>query len=96
MRLGWLIGGAQGTGIDTSAGIFGAAIARAGYYIFGSREYYSNIKGRHSYFSLIISDKPQQSIDSKVDILATFDAETAFQHFGSYTTRRRNRHHWTK
>ncbi len=81
MRLGWLIGGAQGTGIDTSAGIFGAAIARAGYYIFGSREYYSNIKGRHSYFSLIISDKPQHSIDSKVDILATFDAETAFQHF---------------
>ncbi|MGC8586833.1 MAG: 2-oxoacid:ferredoxin oxidoreductase subunit alpha [Candidatus Micrarchaeia archaeon] len=81
MRLGWLIGGAQGTGIDTSAGIFGAAIARAGYYIFGSREYYSNIKGRHSYFSLIVSDKPQHSIDSKVDILATFDAETAFQHF---------------
>jgi 2-oxoglutarate ferredoxin oxidoreductase subunit alpha len=81
MRIGWLIGGAQGTGVDTSASIFGAAVASAGYYIFGSREYYSNIKGRHSYFNVVISDRPQFSIDSKVDILATFDAETVFQHF---------------
>ncbi len=81
MRLSWMIGGAQGTGVDTSANLFGNAVAKAGYYIFGSREYFSNIKGRHSYFNVVISDKPQHSIETKVDILATFDAETVFQHF---------------
>ncbi len=81
MDIGWLIGGAQGAGVDTAANIFGAAIAKTGYYIFGSREYFSNIKGRHSYFSLVISDKPRYSVDTRVNILATFDAETIFQHF---------------
>ncbi len=76
-----MIGGAQGTGVDTSANLFGNAVAKAGYYIFGSREYFSNIKGRHSYFNVVISDKPQHSVETKVDILATFDAETVFQHF---------------
>ncbi len=85
MRLGWLIGGAQGMGVDTAANVFGAAVARAGYYIFGSREYFSNIKGRHSYFNVLISDKQQRSIDTKVEILATFDAETVFQHFDDVT-----------
>ena len=85
MRVRWLIGGAQGTGVDTAANVFGAAVARAGYYLFGSREYFSNIKGRHSYFNVVISDKVQFSIDSKVDIIATFDAETIFQHFDDVT-----------
>jgi Pyruvate:ferredoxin oxidoreductase and related 2-oxoacid:ferredoxin oxidoreductases, gamma subunit len=81
MRISWEIGGPQGTGVDTSANIFGAAIAAAGYYIYGNREYYSNIKGRHSYFNLTISDRRARSISSTVDILASFDAETVFQHF---------------
>ncbi len=80
-----MIGGAQGTGVDTSANIFGGGIARAGYYIYGSREYFSNIKGRHSYFNVVISDKPQHSIDTKINILATFDSETVFQHFDEVT-----------
>ncbi|MFP3400553.1 2-oxoacid:ferredoxin oxidoreductase subunit alpha [Acidianus sp.] len=81
MKITWMIGGAQGTGVDTSANIFGNAIARAGYYIYGNREYYSNIKGRHSYFNLTISDEKARSISHKVDILASFDAETVFQHY---------------
>ncbi|MEM1859756.1 MAG: 2-oxoacid:ferredoxin oxidoreductase subunit alpha [Metallosphaera sp.] len=81
MKISWEIGGAQGAGVDTSANIFGAAVASAGYFIYGNREYYSNIKGRHSYFNLTISDKRARSISSVVDILATFDAETVFQHF---------------
>ncbi|MCL5100839.1 MAG: 2-oxoacid:acceptor oxidoreductase subunit alpha [Candidatus Marsarchaeota archaeon] len=85
MRLGWLIGGAQGAGVDTAANIFGAAVAKSGYYIFGSREYFSNIKGRHSYFNVLISDKQQYSVDTNVNILATFDAETIFQHFDQVT-----------
>jgi len=77
----WMIGGAQGLGIDTSAIIFGNAIAKAGYYIFGNREYYSNIKGRHSYFQVVFDEKRIFSVSSYTDILATFDAETLFQHF---------------
>ncbi len=85
MRLSWMIGGAQGLGVDTSANVFGAAVARAGYYIFGSREYFSNIKGRHSYFNVLLSDSPQHSVNSTVNILATFDAETIFQHYDEVT-----------
>lgn len=81
MRISWVIGGAQGTGIDTAANIFGNAVASAGYYIFCNREYYSNIKGRHSYFSLTISDKRVRSNTQSIDILVSFDAETIFQHF---------------
>ncbi|MEM3204029.1 MAG: 2-oxoacid:ferredoxin oxidoreductase subunit alpha [Saccharolobus sp.] len=81
MRISWMIGGAQGSGVDTSANIFGNAVSANGYYIYGNREYYSNIKGRHSYFNLTISDKPPRSIAQKVEILTSFDAETVFQHF---------------
>lgn len=81
-----MIGGAQGTGIDTSATVFGNAIASAGYYVFGNREYYSNIKGRHSYFTLTISDKRVKSNTQKVDILVSFDAETIFHHFTDVTS----------
>ena len=81
VKIAWMIGGAQGSGVDTSASIFGNAVARAGYYIFGNREYHSNIKGRHSYFSLTISDSKVHSLMDEVNILATFDAESVFQHF---------------
>ncbi len=81
MRLSWMIGGAQGLGVDTSANLFGSAVAKSGYYLYGSREYYSNIKGRHSYFNVTISDEPANSISDKVNILATFDSESVFQHF---------------
>lgn len=85
VRITWMIGGPQGAGVDTSANIFGNALAAAGYYIYGNREYYSNIKGRHSYFNLTISDMRARSISNKVEILASFDAETLFQHFTDVT-----------
>jgi len=81
MKLTWMIGGAQGKGIDTAANLFGNAVAKAGYYIYGNREYYSNIKGRHSYFNLTISDRRVNSVSNRVEVLVTFDAETVFQHF---------------
>jgi 2-oxoglutarate ferredoxin oxidoreductase subunit alpha len=81
LRISWLIGGPQGQGVDTSANLFGQAVAKAGYYIFGNREYYSNIKGRHSYFQTVLSDKPVHSVVSYTDILVAFEPETVFQHF---------------
>jgi 2-oxoglutarate ferredoxin oxidoreductase subunit alpha len=76
----WMIGGAQGTGVDSSANVYAYAAASAGYYVYGKREYYSNIKGRHSYFSVLASDRPVNSIIDDVHLLVSFDAETVFRH----------------
>ena len=54
--------------------------AQAGFHIFGKREYYSNIKGEHSYFTVRVSDEPIRSHVDLIDILVSFDAETVFVH----------------
>jgi 2-oxoglutarate ferredoxin oxidoreductase subunit alpha len=77
----WVIGGPQGGGIDTGANLFMRAVSRAGYYIFGDREYFSNIKGRHSYFMVRVSDEKRRSLVSSIDILVALDAETVLTHF---------------
>lgn len=79
--ISWLIGGPQGSGVETGANIFSRTCAASGYQIFGKREYYSNIKGEHSYFVVRISDKAIHSNVTDVDVLASFDAETIFRHF---------------
>ncbi|MEM2080634.1 MAG: 2-oxoacid:acceptor oxidoreductase family protein, partial [Nitrososphaerota archaeon] len=79
-KISWMIGGAQGTGVDSSANVFSRAAAVYGLYVFGKREYYSNIKGQHSYFSVVISDKPVRSHMDEVHLLATFDSETVIRH----------------
>src|SRR5712692_5107008 len=76
----WMIGGAQGSGVDTSANIFARAAASGGLHVFGKREYYSNIKGEHSYFQVRISKKVVRSHVDTVDMLATFDDETLARH----------------
>lgn len=83
MQISWLIGGPQGLGVDTAANIFGDAVAQGGYYLYGSREYYSNIKGRHSYFTVMIGEGKMNSVSEYVNVLATFDSESVFQHFAS-------------
>ena len=76
----WMIGGAQGSGVDTSANVFARAAAYGGLHVFGKREYYSNIKGEHSYFQVRLSKKPIRSHVDTVDMLATFEEETIFRH----------------
>src|SRR5215217_2775587 len=78
--LTWVIGGAQGSGVDSAANIFSRACAQGGLHIFGKREFYSNIKGEHSYFTVRISENPIRSHVDNIDILASFDAETVFRH----------------
>ncbi|MCL5930467.1 MAG: 2-oxoacid:acceptor oxidoreductase family protein, partial [Candidatus Thermoplasmatota archaeon] len=53
-----IIGGPQGGGIDSAAQIVIRAFSIAGYEAYGIREYYSNIKGRHSYFHVRIKETP--------------------------------------
>ncbi len=76
----WMIGGAQGSGVDTSANVFAKAAAAGGLQVFGKREYYSNIKGEHSYFQVRLSKTPIRSHLDTVDMLATFEEETIFRH----------------
>jgi 2-oxoglutarate ferredoxin oxidoreductase subunit alpha len=76
----WMIGGAQGSGVDTPASIFAKAVASAGFFVYGTREYYSNIKGEHSYFQVRFGKKFLRSHVDTVDILATFDDETVARH----------------
>jgi 2-oxoglutarate ferredoxin oxidoreductase subunit alpha len=66
--------------VDSAANIFSRACAEAGFYVFGKREYYSNIKGEHSYFTVRVSNKQVRSHKEQIDILVSFDAETIFLH----------------
>jgi len=76
----WMIGGVQGSGVDTSANVFARAAAAGGLHVFGKREYYSNIKGEHSYFQVRVSKSLIRSHVDTVDMLATFEEETIFRH----------------
>ena len=78
--LTWVIGGPQGGGVETGANVFAGACAGCGLKIFGKREYYSNIKGEHSYFGVRVSDKQVHSNVVGITMLAAFDAETLFRH----------------
>ena len=79
-ELTWMIGGPQGSGVETAANIFSQVYSKMGYHVFGKREYYSNIKGEHSYFAVRISDKKIRSSITGTNILIAFDAETIFRH----------------
>ena len=83
--LSWVIGGAQGSGVDSAANIFSRACAIGGLQVFGKREYYSNIKGEHSYFTVRVSDEPLRSHVDEINMLVSFDAETIFRHFQEVT-----------
>lgn len=76
----WMVGGPQGSGVDSGANIFARACCYGGLHVFGNREYHSNIKGLHSYFQIRVAERPICCHRSYVDLLATFDAETLVRH----------------
>src|SRR6201987_5342054 len=75
-----MTGGPEGSGLRSSANIFAGACALAGLWTFGSREYYSSIKGPHSYFEVRANSERIRSHVNNVNLLATFDAETLIRH----------------
>ncbi|TLZ99799.1 MAG: 2-oxoacid:acceptor oxidoreductase subunit alpha [Methanobacteriota archaeon] len=83
--LSWLIGGPQGSGVDSSANVFARACAAGGLHVFGKREFYSNIMGEHSYFALRAHMNLVRSHIDSVNVLATFEAETLFRHARAVT-----------
>ncbi len=78
--LSWLIGGPQGSGVESAANIFSRVCSKMGYQIFGKREFYSNIKGEHSYFVVRVADKKIHSNVNDVTLMISYDAETIFRH----------------
>jgi 2-oxoglutarate ferredoxin oxidoreductase subunit alpha len=80
--INWMAGGPQGSGVDSASTIFGRACGYGGLYVFGRREYHSNIKTMHSYFHQRVSKQPTLSNISDIDLLAAFDAETIVRHVG--------------
>jgi 2-oxoglutarate ferredoxin oxidoreductase subunit alpha len=80
--INWMAGGPQGSGVDSAATIFGRACGYGGLWVFGRREYHSNIKTMHSYFHHRISKQPTLANISDVNLLAAFDAETVVRHVG--------------
>ncbi len=80
--INWMAGGPQGSGVDSASNIFGRACGYGGLWVFGRREYHSNIKTMHSYFLQRVSKQPTLANISDVDLLAAFDAETIVRHVG--------------
>src|SRR6188472_619413 len=78
--ISWVIGGPQGSGVDSASHIFLKSIAMLGLNVLGKREYHSNIKGEHSYFSVRFSNQIVRSHVDDIDSLVTFDAETIVRH----------------
>ena len=79
--ISWMVGGAQGSGVDSAATIFARGCNYAGLYVYGQREYYSNIMGEHSYFIVRVNSNPIRSHFNQINLLTTFDAETIARHF---------------
>src|SRR5256712_14049096 len=78
--LSWMIGGPQGSGVDSSANVFARACAAGGLHIFGKRESYPNIMGERSYFALRAHSNLVRSHMDAVNVLSTFEAEPLFRH----------------
>lgn len=81
-RLSIIVGGPQGAGLETSAQILTYSLAYLNYGVISDREYFSNIKGRHSYVHFLISSQElPTSLTYPVQLIAALDHETIFTHF---------------
>ena len=89
----WMIGGPQGSGINSVAENFAKACIRGGLHIFANIEYHSNIKGEHSYYRLRVESKAPRSYVDWVDLLVALDRETIFGDMNKpHPTHRGHRH----
>jgi len=69
----WMIGGPQGSGINSVAENFAKACIRGGLHVFANIEYHSNIKGEHSYYRLRVDSRELRSHVDWVDLLVALD-----------------------
>ncbi len=89
----WMIGGPQGSGINSVAENFAKACIRGGLHVFANIEYHSNIKGEHSYYRLRVDSREPRSHVDWVDLLVALDRETMFGDLNKvHPTHRGHRH----
>lgn len=69
MRISLKVTGAQGQGVNSVGEMCAKGLKRAGYCVFGYREYMSLIKGGHSSYQLDVSADAIESSETRVDIL---------------------------
>jgi 2-oxoglutarate ferredoxin oxidoreductase subunit alpha len=72
-RISIKIVGAQGQGVNSVGEMCAKGLKRAGYCVFGEREYMSVIMNGHSSYQLEISNEKVRSTQEKVDVLVTFN-----------------------
>ena len=73
MRISLKVTGAQGQGVNSVGEMCAKGLKRAGYCVFGYREYMSLIKGGHSSYQLDVSADAIESSETLVDILVFFN-----------------------
>src|SRR5256886_2017969 len=89
----WMIGGPQGSGINSVAESFAKACIRGGLHVFANIEYHSNIKVEHSYYRLRVDSWEPRSHVDWVDLLVALDRETMFGDLNKvHPTHRGHRH----
>src|SRR3990167_3619954 len=65
--------GAQGQGINSVGEMCAKGLKRAGYCVFGYKEYMSLIKGGHSSYQLDVSAEKIESTETTVNVLVCFN-----------------------
>ncbi|MEZ0247898.1 MAG: 2-oxoacid:acceptor oxidoreductase subunit alpha [Thermoproteus sp.] len=82
VEITFLVGGPQGKGVETASIMLIYAVGSAGYYVYGRREFWSNIAGgRHSYFVGKIKDQwPPGGIGKRVQLALLMDGHSVFEH----------------
>lgn len=80
-ELTFKIGGEAGQGIESSAGGFALALARAGLHVFDWRDYRSRVRGGHNFAQIRISEEPITSHREQVHVLLAMTDEAIRQHF---------------
>jgi len=80
MQWNIVCGGEAGQGVNVLASVITNGLARAGFYVFASREYGSRIRGGHNYNVITFSDKPVNSNIKEIDVLLAMDETTVNIH----------------
>src|SRR5947199_10422064 len=88
-----MIGGPQGSGINSVAENFAKACIRGGLHGFANIEYHSNVKGEHSYYRLSVDSKELRSHVDWVDLLVALDRETMCVDLNKVHSRHRGHRH---
>lgn len=74
------IGGEAGQGVESGGAGFAKALARGGYHVVGTPDYYERIRGGHNFFTIRASDEPVYAVGESVDVLIAMDSESLVRH----------------